>query len=159
MKEFKKTMGTVNLGQVAALIQSVSAEPLENNATPTVKNVGTKANAAFVFGIPTPTPTTDAVQGGNEQAVTSNGVYDFAFDKSKIRTGFVVNGAADNDNWTATFSTPFADSNYFTIVTPVSSGANCPSGWYTVSHSSTGFKLFCKGTAPTGGFQYLAIHP
>lgn len=75
MKEFKKTMGTVNLGQVAALIQSVSAEPLENNATPTVKNVGTKANAKFVFGIPTPSPTTDQVTEGSTAAITSGAMY------------------------------------------------------------------------------------
>lgn len=46
-------MATVNLGQVAALIQSVSVEALDAGAAPTVKNIGTKANAQFVFGIPT----------------------------------------------------------------------------------------------------------
>ena len=45
-------MGTVNLGQVAALIQSVSAEALAEGAEPTVRNAGTKANAQLVFGIP-----------------------------------------------------------------------------------------------------------
>lgn len=45
-------MGTVNLGQVAALIQSVSAEALAEGATPTARNTGTKANAQLVFGIP-----------------------------------------------------------------------------------------------------------
>ena len=45
-------MGTVNLGQVAALIQSVSAEALAEGAAPIVRNEGTKANAQLVFGIP-----------------------------------------------------------------------------------------------------------
>ena len=45
-------MGTVNLGQVAALIQSVSAEALAEGAAPTARNAGTKANAQLVFGIP-----------------------------------------------------------------------------------------------------------
>lgn len=45
-------MGTVNLGQVAALIKSVEVEVLPGGATPTVRNAGTKANAELVFGIP-----------------------------------------------------------------------------------------------------------
>lgn len=45
-------MGSVNLGQVAAYIQSVSAESLPDGAAPTVRNEGTKSNAQFVFGIP-----------------------------------------------------------------------------------------------------------
>lgn len=48
-------MGTVNLGQVAAIIQSVSAEALAEGAAPTVRNAGTKANAQLVFGIPVAT--------------------------------------------------------------------------------------------------------
>ena len=48
-------MGTVNLGQVAALIQSVSAEALAEGAAPTASNAGTKANAQLVFGIPVAT--------------------------------------------------------------------------------------------------------
>ena len=48
-------MGTVNLGQVAALIQSVSAEALAEGAAPTARNNGTKANAQLVFGIPVAT--------------------------------------------------------------------------------------------------------
>lgn len=48
-------MGTVNLGQVAALIQSVSAEALAEGAAPTVRNAGTKANAQLIFGIPVAT--------------------------------------------------------------------------------------------------------
>ena len=48
-------MGTVNLGQVAALIQSVSAEALAEGAAPIVRNEGTKANAQLVFGIPVST--------------------------------------------------------------------------------------------------------
>lgn len=45
-------MGTVNLGQVAALIKSVAVEALHGGAAPTVRNAGTKANAELVFGIP-----------------------------------------------------------------------------------------------------------
>lgn len=45
-------MRTVNLGQVAALIQNVSAEALAEGAAPTARNAGTKANAQLVFGIP-----------------------------------------------------------------------------------------------------------
>ena len=45
-------MGTVNLGQVAALIQEVTTETLPEGATPTVRNAGTKANAKLVFGLP-----------------------------------------------------------------------------------------------------------
>ena len=45
-------MGTVNLGQVAALIQEVTTETLPEGATPTVRNAGTKANAKIVFGLP-----------------------------------------------------------------------------------------------------------
>lgn len=48
-------MGTVNLGQVAALIQSVSAEVLAEGAAPTARNAGTKANAQLIFGIPVAT--------------------------------------------------------------------------------------------------------
>ena len=48
-------MGTVNLGQVAALIQSVSAEALAEGAAPTARNAGTKANAHLIFGIPVAT--------------------------------------------------------------------------------------------------------
>ena len=48
-------MGTVNLGQVAAIIQSVSVEALAEGAAPTVRNAGTKSNAQFVFGIPVAT--------------------------------------------------------------------------------------------------------
>lgn len=59
-------MATVNLGQVAALIQSVSVEALDAGAAPTVKNVGTKANAEFVFGIPIPAASTDDYVLGQE---------------------------------------------------------------------------------------------
>nr|DAI80972.1 MAG TPA: hypothetical protein [Caudoviricetes sp.] len=48
-------MGIVNLGQVAALIQSVSAEALAEGAAPPARNEGTKANAKLVFGIPAAT--------------------------------------------------------------------------------------------------------
>lgn len=102
----------------------------------------------------------DVVESGNMYAVTSNAVADFAFDKSKIRTGIVRGGSADKDDWIATFDTPFADSNYTVIVTPQSSngGSYCPNGWYVVSLATTGFKIYCSGHAPDYGFQYIAIH-
>lgn len=102
----------------------------------------------------------DVVESGNMHAVTSNAVSDFAFDKSKIRIGFIVGGSSDNDNWVATFDTPFPDTGYYVIVTPQSgSGANnCPNGWYIVSKTTTGFSVFCKGPVPLIGFQYIAIH-
>ena len=100
----------------------------------------------------------DVVESGNMHTVTSNAVAKFAFDKSKIRTGIVFGGSANSDNWFATFDTPFADSNYTVIVTPQSSAANCPNGWYTVLLSATGFRIYCSGNAPTYGFHYIAIH-
>ena len=100
----------------------------------------------------------DVVQDGNMHAVTSNAVADFAFDKSKIRTGYVVGGSADRDNWIAVFDTPFPDANYMVIATPVSTAGKCPSGWYVINYTSTGFIIYCNGTAPTTGFAYLAIH-
>nr|DAU05668.1 MAG TPA: hypothetical protein [Caudoviricetes sp.] len=75
-------MATVNLGQVAALIQSVSAEPLAEGAEPTVRNVGTKANAQFVFGIPK-VELTNEVAAGNGHAVTSDAV-----SKALVKKGF-----------------------------------------------------------------------
>ena len=45
-------MGTVNLGQVAAFIDSVEVEKLPADAEPAVRNDGTRQNAKFVFGIP-----------------------------------------------------------------------------------------------------------
>ena len=102
----------------------------------------------------------DVVESGNMHAVTSNAVADFAFDKSKIRTGIVSGGSSDSDDWYATFDTPFADSKYIVIITPFSeSGAPyCPTGWYVVSLSATGFRIYCSGHAPKRGFQYIAIH-
>ena len=105
--------------------------------------------------------TVDVVESGNMHAVTSNAVADFAFDKSKIRTGMVRGGSADKDDWSATFDTPFADSNYTVIVTPVShaGGPYCPSGWYVLDNKqNTGFKIYCNGNAPANGFWYIAIH-
>ena len=102
----------------------------------------------------------DVVEKGNLHAVTSNAVADYAFDKSKIRTGIITGGSANSDNWVATFDTPFEDSNYYAIVTPCSLGgsANCPNGWYTVSLNATGFAIYCNGNAPRNGFHYIAIH-
>ena len=45
-------MPTVNLGQVAAYIKSVSATKLAEGATPTAQNTGTESNAQIVFGLP-----------------------------------------------------------------------------------------------------------
>ncbi len=45
-------MGTTNLGQVAAFVQSVSVEAIPEGQTPTVRNDGTKANAELVFRLP-----------------------------------------------------------------------------------------------------------
>ena len=102
----------------------------------------------------------DVVQDGNMHAVTSNAVADFAFDKSKIRMGIITGGSANSDNWNATFDTPFPDSNYIVIVTPCSlgGGSNCPNGWYTVELLATGFTIYCNGSAPKNGFNYIAIH-
>ncbi len=100
----------------------------------------------------------DVVEKGNLHAVTSNAVADFAFDRSKIRIGIAYDGSANNDDWIATFDTPFADSNYIVIVTPISSSGICPNGWYVVSLATTGFKIFCNGSVPKNGFQYIAIH-
>lgn len=102
----------------------------------------------------------DVVESGNMHPVTSNAVANFAFDKSKIRTGVVRGGSADKDDWYTTFDTPFADSNYNVIVTPYSSagGSYCPTGWYVVLLEATGFRIYCSGSAPQAGFQYIAIH-
>ena len=102
----------------------------------------------------------DVVEKGNMHAVTSNAVAEYAFDKSKIRTGVIKGGSANSDDWVATFDTPFADSNYTVIVTPKSlaGGSNCPNGWYTVALHATGFSIYCNGNAPKNGFHYIAIH-
>ena len=102
----------------------------------------------------------DVVEKGNLHAVTSNAVANYAFDKSKIRTGIVRGGSANSDDWKVTFDTPFADSNYNVIVTPQSlgGGANSPSGWYVVLLTATGFSIYCNGNAPKNGFHYIAIH-
>ena len=96
----------------------------------------------------------------NQQDNVLNNVKDYALAKSKIRTGIVQGGSANNDNWTTTFDTPFEDSNYYVIVTPQSlgGGSNCPDGWYTVALSATGFSIYCSGNAPKNGFHYIAIH-
>lgn len=102
----------------------------------------------------------DVVESGNMHAVTSNAVADFAFDKSKIRMGTIVGGSVDNDDWIATFDTPFSDTGYYAFVIPSSAqGINyCPTGWYIVNKQPTGFRVFCKGSAPIVGFDYIAIH-
>ena len=96
----------------------------------------------------------------NQQENVLRDVKDYAFDKSKIRTGIVRGGSADSDDWYATFGTPFTDSNYIVTVTPFSErgGPYCPTGWYTVELKATGFRLYCMGKAPKRGFQYIAIH-
>lgn len=100
----------------------------------------------------------DVVQDGNMHAVTSNAVANYAFDKSKIRTGIVTDGSANNV-WNVTFDIPFPDKNYIVIVTPTSFAGTGPSGWYVWNEKQpTGFDIFCIGNAPKVGFQYLAIH-
>ena len=64
-------MGTVNLGQVAALIQSVSAEALAEGAAPTVRNEGTKANAQLVLGIPVATALSHNIPRVTPKNITS----------------------------------------------------------------------------------------
>ena len=112
-------------------------------------------SADIGFGVPV-----DVVQDGNMHAVTSNAVADFAFDKSKIRFGVSTAGSANSDNWGVEFSTPFPDNEYNVIVTPMSAAGavNCPTGWYIVNKQPTGFNIFCNGSAPLNGFQYIAIH-
>ena len=102
----------------------------------------------------------DVVQDGNMHAVTSNAVFDFSFDKSKIKMGFITGGSPNGDNWIATFDIPFPDAEYTAVVIPSSFGGsgNCPSGWYIVNKQPTGFNIFCNGSAPQYGFQYIAIH-
>ena len=102
----------------------------------------------------------DVVEDGNMHAVTSNAVADFAFDKSKIRIGEARNGSANSDNWIVVFDTPFPDSNYIVIATPISASgaANCPTGWYISHQTATGFRIFCNGNAPLYPFYYMAIH-
>ena len=100
----------------------------------------------------------DVVQDGNMHAVTSNAVADFAFDKSKIRTGESNKDGSSNDVWSVIFDTPFQDNEYTAIVTPSSWASACPNGWYVVDKLPTGFTIFCNGTAPKNGFQYIAIH-
>ena len=102
----------------------------------------------------------DVVQDGNMHAVTSNAVFDFAFDKSKIKIGEARNGSPNNDDWIATFDTPFPDSNYIIIATPTSASgaAKCPTGWYVSNQTPTGFRIFCNGNAPLYAFYYIAIH-
>ena len=96
----------------------------------------------------------------NQQENVLNDVKDYAFDKSKIRTGIVTGGSANSDDWTVRFDIPFEDSNYTVIATPQSlgGGSNCPSGWYTVQLTAIGFSIYCSGNAPRNGFHYIAIH-
>ena len=159
-----KTFRTVGSGNTQTI------EPLENNKIPVyeTKTAAETDLANLEVGQIIATKDdgnelsnpVDVVEKGNMHAVTSNAVADFAFDKSKIRMGFITGGSTNNDNWTATFDTPFADSNYYVIVTPCSfgGGSNCPNGWYTVELLATGFELYCNGSAPKNGFHYIAIH-
>ena len=100
----------------------------------------------------------DVVQDGNMHAVTSNAVADFAFDKSKIRMGVVTGGSANNEDWKVVFNPPFSDAEYYAVVIPSSYGGYCPSGWFIVNKKATGFDIYCSGTAPLNGFDYIAIH-
>lgn len=96
----------------------------------------------------------------NQQENVLNDVKEYAFDKSKIRIGEVRNGSANNDDWIATFDTPFPDSNYIVVATPISASgtANCPTGWYVSNQTATGFRIFCNGKASLYPFYYIAIH-
>ena len=159
-----KTFRTVGSGSTQTI------EPIENNKIPVYETKTAAENdlanlevgqiiATKDEGNELSNPV-DVVQDGNMHAVTSNAVADFAFDKSKIRMGFIVGGSANSDNWTATFDTPFPDTDYNAIVIPSSYGGenDCPNGWYIVGKNTTGFLVFCKGPAPLNGFQYIAIH-
>lgn len=157
-----KTFRTVGQGSTQ------TTEPIENNKIPIYETktaaeadianlevgqiIGTKDEGNELSN------PVDVVQDGNMHAVTSNAVADFAFDKSKIRIGYADGGSANSDNWKAVFDTPFPDNGYMAFITPVSVAGKCPSGWYITKHTSTGFIIYCNGTAPTGGFAYLAIH-
>ena len=156
-----KTFRTVGSGSTQTI------EPIENNKIPVYE---TKAAAetdlanlevgqiiATKDGGSELSNPVDVVQDGNMHAVTSNAVADFAFDKSKIRLGFIDGGSADRDNWKVVFDTPFPDNKYIVLITPVSNAGKCPSGWYAVNYASTGFMVYCNGTAPSH-FAYLAIH-
>ena len=77
--------------------------------------------------------------------------------RSNVRTGYITGGSSNNDDWYATFDTPFVDNNYCVICTPHSSSAVCPTSWYTVSQTANGFRLFCLGNVPLIGFEYIAI--
>ena len=159
-----KTFRTVGSGSTQTI------EPIENNKIPVYETKTAAENdlvnldvgqiiATKDTGSELSNPV-DVVQDGNMRAVTSNAVADFAFDKSKIRYGFISGGSANSDNWNATFDTPFPDTEYTAVVIPSSFGGsgNCPSGWYIVNKQPTGFNIFCNGSAPQYGFQYIAIH-
>ena len=159
-----KTFRTVGSGSTQTI------EPIENNKIPVYETKTAAENdlanlevgqiiATKDEGNELSNPV-DVVQDGNMHAVTSNAVADFAFDKSKIRMGFIVGGSANSDNWIANFDTPFPDNEYTAVVIPSSfgGGSNCPSGWYIVNKQPTGFSIYCNGNAPQYGFQYIAIH-
>lgn len=159
-----KTFRTVGSGSTQTI------EPIENNKIPVYETKTAAENdlanlevgqiiATKDEGNELSNPV-DVVQDGNMHAVTSNAVADFAFDKSKIRMGAIVGGSANSDNWIATFDIPFPDTEYTAVVIPSSfgGGGNCPSGWYIVNKQPTGFNIYCNGSAPQYGFQYIAIH-
>lgn len=74
-----------------------------------------------------------------------------------IKCGVCTGGSGNNDNWSVNFSNAFPNGLFQVLVTPNSASATCPSGWCTVNRTSSGFKIFCKGDAPSGGFTWLAI--
>ena len=157
-----KTFRTVGSGSTQTI------EPIENNKIP-VYNTMADAEADIANlsdgqliatkdeGNENAKPV-DIVESGNLHAVTSNAVADFAFDKSKIRMGFVTGGSANNENWKVVFNPPFPDTEYYAVVIPSSYGGYCPNGWYILNKEVTGFDIYCSGTAPFNGFQYIAIH-
>ena len=91
----------------------------------------------------------DVFQGNQGNFVMPNGLI--------IKCGVCTGGHSGNDDWNVSFSTAFKKGLFQVFVTPLSTAAVCPSGWYTVNHSISGFNIFCNGTAPNTGFAWLAI--
>lgn len=91
----------------------------------------------------------DIFQGNQGNFVMPNGLI--------IKCGVCTGGHYGNDDWNVSFSTAFPNGFFQAFVTPLSTSAVCPSGWYTVNQSLSGFKIFCSGNAPNQGFAWLAI--
>ena len=74
-----------------------------------------------------------------------------------LKWGQITGGTSSNDDWYETYDTDFPNGCFKVMVTPVSGAAVCPNGWYIVETSVSGIRLFCQGSAPVGGFAYLAV--